>query len=234
MQEQLKILEGSDEAESLKLRGSLAISSGKVREYEKFTNQAVAKTAKEMPDAAADYAAEAATYLAALNKCADAQNWANRALKLDRGQQILTDVTLAFAVCGEQTEPLIAELKQRFPKNTVAVSIWLPIVRAAEMKNAPDRALETLEINRQFEGAAYFWDNYLRGKSYLKLNQTDLAEAEFQKIVQNRGWAVTSPLYVLAHRELAQIYKLRNDAENAKIYTEKFTGFWRNADADLF
>jgi hypothetical protein len=125
-------------------------------------------------------------------------------LKLDRGQQTLTDAT--FALCGGQTEPLIAELKQRFPKNTVVNSLWLPIIRAAtEMETAPDRALELLEINCQFEGATYFWGNYLRGKIYAKLGQNDSAASEFQKIIKNRGWAPQSPLFALAHLELARV-----------------------------
>ena len=235
LNEQLKILEDKDETQWLKLRANQIFETGKIGEYEKLTNQAVAADEKEMPDAAADTAVQAATKFAALGKCDKAETWANRALELDRGQQILTDATLTFAVCGNATtENLIAELKQRFPKYTVVNSIWLPIIRAAlEINSAPDRALESLEINRQFEGAAYFWDNYLRGKIYLKLNQLDLAEAEFQKIADNRGWAVSSPLFALAHRELADIYKLKNDSDNTAKYSAKFAELWKNADADL-
>ncbi len=234
-QRQITILAEKDSASALHLQGNMAIFGGRARDYEKLMTQAINKTEKEMPDVAADYAVQTATNLAALNKCKEAQDWANRALKLDRGQQILTDATLTFAVCGGQTEPLIAELKQRFPKNTVVNSIWLPIIRAAtEMQSSPDRALESLEINRQFEGAAYFWDNYLRGKIHLKLNQPDLAEAEFQKITQNRGWAVSSPLFALAHRELAAVYKLKNDADNEEKYSAKFAQLWKNADAEIF
>ena len=235
MREQLKIFAEKDKTAALKLQANAAIFAGKAGEYEKLMTQAVAADEKEMPDSAADSAVQAATRLAALGKCEDAKNWANRALKLDRGQQIVTDATLTFAVCGDaQTESLIAELKQRFPKNTVVNSLWLPIIRAAaEINSAPERALESLEINRRFEGAANFWDNYLRGKIYLKLNQNDLAEAEFQKIIQNRGWAVSSPLFPLAHLELARVYKLQNNEEKANIFYEKFESLWKNADADL-
>ena len=234
MQKQLRILAEKDETGTLMLRGNVAIFGGKANEYEKLMTQAVAKNESDAPDVAADYAVQMATNLTALGKCEDAKNWANRALKLDRGQQTLTDATLTFAVCGRQTEPLIAELKQRFPKNTIVNSIWLPIIRAAlEMKDAPDRALESLEINRQFEGAAYFWDNYLRGKIYTKLNQNDLAKAEFQKIIHNRGWAAQSPLYALAHLEIARLYKLENDATNAEKYSEQFAALWKDADPNL-
>ena len=235
MNAQLKILEDKDKTQWLKLRANQIFFTGKINEYEKTIAQAVAADEKEMPDAAADTAVQTATRFAALGDCDKAESWANRALKLDRGQQILTDATLAFAVCGNaQTEADIAELKQRFPKNTVVNSIWLPIIRAAlETNSAPDRALESLEINRQFEGAANFWDNYLRGKIYLKLNQTDQAETEFQKIVNNRGWAVSSPLYILANRELADIYKVKNDAENFDKFSAPFSDFRKNYGAKI-
>ncbi len=235
MQEQLKILDAKDKAEALKLRGDAAMFAGKAREYEKLVAQAVAENEKNAPDKAADYAIQAATKLAAAGKCDNAKSWANRALKLDRGQPILTDAALAFAVCGGgETESLIAEIKQKYPKYTVVNSLWLPIIRAAtEMKLAPERALESLEINRQFEGATYFWDNFLRGNIYLQLKQDAAAEAEFRKIADNRGWAVASPFYPLAELKLAEIYRRKNDQANAEKYGEQFRTLWKNADADL-
>lgn len=232
MEEQLKALDGKDDA--LKLRGNIAIFGGKAVEFEKLMSQAVSQTEKDMPDVAADYAVQTATGLAAVGKCETAENWANRALKLDRGQQTLTDATLTFAVCGKPIDEFAAELKQRFPKNTVVNSIWLPIIiAAAEMKDAPEKALQSLETNRRFEGAAYFWDNYLRGKIYARLNQNDAAKAEFEKILKNRGWVVQSPLYALADLELFRIYKTQNDTENAKKYSAQFADLWKNADGDL-
>jgi eukaryotic-like serine/threonine-protein kinase len=235
MQRQLAILKSKREETALLLQGNPLIFAGRAREYEKVINQAVAKaTAKEMPDVAADYTVQAAVNFAALGKCKDAQILTDTALKLDREQQTLTDATLATALCGGQSEPLIAELKERFPKFIVVNSLWLPIIRAAtEMKDSPERALETLEINRQFEGATSFWDNYLRGKIYLKINKPDLAAAEFQKIIENRGWAVQSPLYALAHLEIAKAYEQQKDAEKAKKFRDEFNQMWKNADADL-
>lgn len=204
MDEQLKILETKDAQSALKLRAAQAIVNDNLREYEKLINQAIAATEKNAPDSAADIAVQAARNFAALDDCRTAENFAARALKLDRAQPIVTDAALTYAVCrNSQSENLIVELKQRFPKNTVVNSLWLPIIRAAEQMNSdPERAIESLEINRQFEGATNFWDNFLRGKIYLKLNRPALAEAEFRKITENRGWAVFSPLYNLAQSQI--------------------------------
>jgi len=40
-------------------------------------------------------------------------------------------------------------------------------------------------------------------------------------------------LFILAHRELADIYKQKNDRANAELYAGKFAAFWKNADAGL-
>lgn len=236
MQKQLDLVKKQREDLALLLQGTPLIYAGKAREYEKAINLAVNKANEmKMPDAAADYAVQTAVNLAALGKCKEAQNWTERALKLDREQQTLTDATLVTALCHTgQAESFIAELKERFPKYTVVNSLWLPIIRAAiEMKDAPERALESLEINRQFEGATYFWDNYLRGKIYLKLNKPDLAVSEFQKILNNRGWSAQSPLHALAHLEISRACEMQNNTENAKKYREEFNRIWKDADADL-
>lgn len=234
LQKQLEILKQKDPVTALKYQSNRLIFLGKVREYENLVSEAVNKSAKESPDKAADYAAQIALNFAALEKCGDARNWAEKALSLDRGQPILTDAALTSAMCRGQTEPLIAELKERFPKNTIVNSLWLPIIRAAsEMESAPDRALEALEINRRYEGATRFWDNYLRGKIYLELGKADLATAEFEKILQNRGWNLSSPLYALSYKKLAEAYKMQSNPAKEEEFRSSFLKLWKSADKDL-
>lgn len=235
MREQIAAMRGTPSEETALIwQANAAISRGKLRDYERFINQTIAKIEKDQPDRAAVFAAQAAVNFAAAGKCENAKLQANRALKFERAQQILTDAALSFALCSEPNENLIAEVKQRFPKNTVANEIWLPIVRAAsELENQPDKAIETLEITKRYEGASQFWDNYLRGRAFAKLNRTDLAVAEFEKILNNRGWSPSSPLFALASLELSRAYNLRNDAESAEKYRTEFLERWKNADADL-
>lgn len=59
------------------------------------------------------------------------------------------------------------------------------------------------------------------------------AEAEFQKITQNRGWAVRSLSFALAHLELVCDRQLKNDAENAQGHFERFADLWKNTHQDL-
>lgn len=235
MQRQIEELKKKEPDTALLMQGNPLIYAGKWREYVRVLNQAIDEAAKaEMPEVAADYAAQVAVNAAALGKCSEAKIYAERALKFDREQAILTDAAFSLTLCGENAAPVIAELKEKYPKNTLVNSIWLPIIRAAaELETSPERAVETLEINRRFEGASYFWDNYLRGKAYLKLKKPDEAAAEFQKILQNRGWAVQSPLNALAQMELARAFSMQADNRNAQKYLEAFGVMWKNADAEI-
>ncbi|MFN0120210.1 MAG: hypothetical protein ACKV2V_06885, partial [Blastocatellia bacterium] len=60
----------------------------------------------------------------------------------------------------------------------------------------------------------------------LQLKQTTEAAAEFQKILDHRGYAPLSPLYPLAQLGLARATQSR------KAYDEFFAA-WKEADADL-
>ena len=73
----------------------------------------------------------------------------------------------------------------------------------------------------------------MRGQAYLQLKQGAQAAAEFQKIIDHRGWDVTSPLWPLAHLGLARASVLQSDATKAKQMYDEFFRLWKDADADL-
>lgn len=234
MNRQLEILENTEKDSALLLQGNPLIFAGKWREYQKIMNQAIIEGEKVGSDLAADYASQVAVNAAALGKCKESQDYENRALKYERSQAVMQDAALSFALCGENAEQIIAELKQKYPENTVVNKMWLPIADAANvLKDSPEKSIEFLEATRPYEGGTYFWDNYLRGQAYFKLKKNDLAIAEFQKIIQNRGWATQSPLFALAHLQLSKVYQAQNDTENAKKYSDLFGELWKNADQDL-
>ena len=92
-----------------------------------------------------------------------------------------------------------------------------------------------LEPARQYDAAytIHFRSTWLRGQAYLQLKQGAQAAAEFQKIIDHRGWDVTSPLWPLAHLGLARAAMLQGDAAKAKQRYEEFFRLWKDADADL-
>jgi eukaryotic-like serine/threonine-protein kinase len=137
--------------------------------------------------------------------------------------------------CHEQVTPLIDEINQSYPDDTVIHSIWLPTIRAAlelQRGNAAE-VIDHLQTTMSYEAAAEFWPQSLRGQAYLKLRCGTEAAAEFQKILAHRGHAPLSPLYPLAHLGLARATALTDDlAESRKSY-EDFFSQWKDANADL-
>lgn len=65
------------------------------------------------------------------------------------------------------------------------------------------------------EPAAGFWPQYPRGQAYLRLKQ-GTAAAEFQGILAHRGYAPLSPLYPLAHLDLARAAAIAGEPESLR------------------
>ena len=59
------------------------------------------------------------------------------------------------------------------------------------------------------------------------------AAAEFQTILNHRGWSPISALYPLAHLGLARAAVLQGDAAQARKSYQDFFALWKDADADL-
>jgi eukaryotic-like serine/threonine-protein kinase len=142
-------------------------------------------------------------------------------LKLTRGRVSHPRAALAFALCGEamQAQPLVDELRKRYPEDTLINELWLPVIRAAlELRRGgATQCIERLQAASRYEAAAEFWPQHLRGQAYLKLRRNTEAAAEFQKILDHRGYAPLSPLYpARASRtgSLGETY--RRDGEKSK------------------
>ncbi len=95
------------------------------------------------------------------------------------------------------------ELVRENPKSTLALNVIAPLTRATiELQRGnPAQAIELLRPTLPYEAApvSSFRLNWIRGQAYLQLKQGAQAAAEFQKIIDHRGWDVTSPLWPLAH-----------------------------------
>jgi hypothetical protein len=67
----------------------------------------------------------------------------------------------------------------------------------------------------------------------LQLNDVRSAGAQFQRILDHRGQAPTSPLYVLAHLERARAHALAGEPEPARLAYQRFFALWQGADPTL-
>src|ERR1700752_192722 len=185
----------------------------------------------------ASYTADQAVRAAWLGRFSEAVTLAEDALKIEHNRNVLTSSALAFALAGEaaRSQPLIAELEQKYPKDTRVNQLWLPEIKEAlELRKGNAKAaLDLLEPTKNYEAAAAFWSQTLRGMAYLKLAQGAMAVAEARKILDHRGEAPLSLLWPLAHVSLARAAVLHGDTTQARKSYQEFLSLWKGADSDL-
>lgn len=144
---------------------------------------------------------------------------------------------LALAICGDfnRAQSLVYEIAKTNPQSFLANAIWLPVIRAAIewQRGNPAQAIQVLQPTLAYEQTAWFWPTYLRGQALLAQRAGTEAASEFQKIQNNRGWDVTSPLWPLAQLGLARAAALSGDSAQSRQWRQSFLNLWKDADADL-
>ena len=160
-----------------------------------------------------------------------------------RGVEMLAALTLARAGGNDQALKLVEKLNNEFPMDTMIQSYWLPTIRAALELNKGNgsRAIDSLQPSSAYELGEpfpfqYFGTMhpvYVRGQAYLKMGQGQQAEAEFRKILQNRGIVINFPLGALAHLQIARAYVIQGDTAKAKAAYQDFLTLWKDADPDI-
>jgi len=156
------------------------------------------------------------------------------------GQLDSQPLAWTLALCGEaaRAQSLADDLARKFPLDTMQNLVWLPLTRATlELRRlsaaGPDRAIQLLQPARQYEAATSFRPEWVRGEAQLRAKNGALAAAEFQKIIEHRGWDVLSPLWPLAHLGLARAESLRGDVAKSRRAYQAFFRLWNEADAEL-
>ncbi len=215
-----------------------AAFSGQGRQARAFSNRAFdAAEGRNSKENAANIAIEQALIDGVFGNCEQVKQGTAKGIALAHTAPPFWNAAIALAVCGEvgRAQALVDEYSKRFPKNTLGKAIWLPMIRATtELRhNNPARALDLFEGTKQYEAAAKFWPPYTRGQAYLKLRKGSDAAAEFQKILDHRGWDPTSYLYPLAHLGLARAAALTGDTAKSRKEYQDFLALWKDADADL-
>jgi eukaryotic-like serine/threonine-protein kinase len=169
---------------------------------------------------------------------------AARALTTSHDTQILAALTMARTGDTPEAEKLANDLEKRYPLDTLVINYWLPVIRASVEidRNDPDRAIQILRPSAPYElTSPVTWSGlggplypaYLRGESYLLLRQGSDAAAEYQKLVDHRGFMLACPLGALAHLGLARAYRLQGDSERARSKYQEFLALWKDADPDI-
>jgi hypothetical protein len=197
---------------------------GHLARARELTRRAVdAAVSADNREAAAGWRLNAAMREAAFGNAAEARRETQAALKLAPGSRdVELQAALAGAWAGDQVgaRRLAADLKKRFPLDTLVNSYWLPTIEAriklAE-KN-PAGALDRLQtLSSPFESAptisngadTYPAPVYTRAQAYLDAGLGREAAAEFQKILGHSGIVVNCPSGALARLGLARAYALQ-------------------------
>ncbi|MEK6407455.1 MAG: protein kinase [Acidobacteriota bacterium] len=248
MKQQLDWLSGRpDEYQALNFQAQTAAFAGRLREARLFSRRAVALAKqRNLLEEAAPLAIQAALLQAVVGLSGPAKEELAEALTLSRSSftqglrntgRLFPVGPMALALSGEvgQAQSFAEEMARRNPKNTLTQAVWLPVTRAAiELQRShPDKAIELLQSAGQYETGARFWPIYLRGQACLRLKRGAEARAEFQKILDHRGWDPTSYLYPLAHLGLARAAALTGDVAGSRKAYQDFLAIWKDADADL-
>jgi predicted Zn-dependent protease len=158
------------------------------------------------------------------------------------GQDAKAFAALVFASVNDTThaESLLDNLAKQFPEDTLMKFVVLPTVQARiELsRNNPARSIELLQASVPYElsekalgGCLY--PAYVRGQSYLALQNGSAAQVEFEKILNHRGIIRTCETGPLARVGLARAYVLQGNSSKAKATYQDFLTLWKDADPDI-
>jgi tetratricopeptide (TPR) repeat protein len=173
----------------------------------------------------------------------DASQAINASLALYEDQFSRAEAARAFARIGDaaRAERLIADLTKEAPFDTLLTQVKLPIVRAFLdlQRNQPAQAIAALDSATPYQLGAdrrllgTYGAIYVRGEAFLKMHDGAKAVAEFQKILDHRGFDPTSPFITLARLGQGRAYVLQGDTAKAKLAYQDFFAAWKDADPDV-
>ena len=197
---------------------------------------------------AASYEAEAALREALVGNPALTRQQARRAVALSNGRDAEAIAAIALGLAGDSAQAmrLADDLDNRFPRDTIVQSEYLPMIRAARFLGGGNaskeagKAVQTLATAGSYEKGDpsqtlnfALYPAFLRGEAYLVTRQGVAASAEFHKILDNPGVVLNEPIGALAHLDLGRAYALSGDTVKARTKYQDFFVQWKDADPDI-
>jgi len=233
-----------------------AAYQGQFRKAEDLTRQAatIAERA-DQKETAAVYLAQAGLRAALFGDSTEAKKQAAAALALSNGRDVQFMATAALAFAGDiaKAESLAEDLNKRFPKDSLVIFIYLPVIRGQVAVDRRDSAKAisllnpelTYDLGTTGQGSITpaLYPVFVRAAAYLQAEQGKEAAAEYQKIIDNRGSVTNGPIGALAPLGLGRAYALEaqslrgaaSDEARAKARTayQDFLALWKDADPDI-
>jgi serine/threonine protein kinase/tetratricopeptide (TPR) repeat protein len=212
--------------------------SGQAGRANEFAARAIELAQRgELKEPAAQAMLHQAERNATFGNCGDVSRIIEMALIPSREQAGLVLAASAHAACGQSgpAQALLTELSRRFPTDTLLNTVSIPLIKARlELSRGnATQAIQLLEPARKYEVYGDFWPQYLRGQAHLMQKNYPQAIAEFQTIIDHRGWHPLSPLYPLAHLGLARAAQSSGDSSRARKAYQDFLALWKDADPTI-
>src|SRR5882724_5156924 len=229
-----------DEPDMLGLAAAAIAQKGKLQKAEETARRGIELyQSQERKENASQLLTNLALAQASFGDCQDSKMNATEALKLSRGRIELPTAALSLAICGvaAQTQSLVDEITQLYPKDTGSSVIGIPLIRAQlELSRGNGAAaVQLLEPLQKYDLGVMNgqWSSYIRGQAYLQQRMGAEAAAEFQRILDHRGIEPASCLHSLTLLGLARASFQKGDVAQSRKAYQDFLAVWREADPDI-
>jgi serine/threonine protein kinase/predicted Zn-dependent protease len=247
MQKQISLVVGKagDENFFLSSQSDTEAYHGRLKLARDYSQRAAEITKRSgTTEAAAGWIVNSAFREAEVGNFPEARRAAASTIQLaPRGRYVRAIAAVILARAGDvaQAQKFVDQLAKEFPQDTVVNSYWLPMARAAialSRRNSGQavemlRAAQGYELGGATPDPAPLGPIYFRGYAYLAGGQNKEAAAEFQRILDNRGITLNSPIGSLAHLGLARALAGARETDQARTAYQDFFALWKDADPDI-
>jgi DNA-binding winged helix-turn-helix (wHTH) protein/tetratricopeptide (TPR) repeat protein len=176
----------------------------------------------------ADYEAYLGNYHLSRKLCAQAEEAGNNSAAG------LFDCSHALGQAADTSaaEALAAKLNELFPEDTFQQKVLLPVTHSTiqRARGNPRAAVDLLSPVTQFPNVVVF---YNRARAYMAAGDQTKAVADFQTVIDNRGWPEWELYKPLSQLGLAQAYAKQGDSENSRKAYDDFFATWKDADPNI-
>jgi hypothetical protein len=119
------------------------------------------------------------------------------------------------------------------PEDTIEQKVHLPLIRSI-IERQRGNAVKAADLLAQAEPYQQTIDvPYRRAQAYLVAGEHTKAAAEFENIINHRGWGWWQVYAPLAQLGLARSLAMQGDLENSRKAYDDFFTTWRDADPDI-
>ncbi len=221
----------SDLAIALDYRAFLAADAGHYRDAERLFSTAIRQAQQNDAEVTQDILLDEASAEVEFGRTAQAEKVLQRSKQQDDPRLIIIAAMAGNSSAAES----YMQLPEKNPRDTVEHFLLRPELKAelALIHGDPISAISALESTRKFELSQPEVIE-IRARAYLLAHQGALAQAEFQRLIDNPGWEDPEmPRTNLAHLGMARAYAIQGETDNSRTEYEKLFSLWKDADADI-